>query len=174
MTLPPAPKARLIVGLEIHVQLRTATKLFCGCAVRFGAPPNSLTCPVCLGHPGALPVLNREALRCAAKTAMALGCRILPRTSWDRKSYWYPDLPKNYQISQNEFPVGLEGAVELPRADGSVKTVRIRRVHLEEDAGKSLHDAPDATLVDLNRAGTALLEIVTAPDIASMKPADPV
>ena len=167
MMLPPAPKGRLIVGLKITVKLRTSTKLFCGCAVRFGAPPNSLTCPVCLGHPGALPVLNREALRCAAKTAMALGCRILPRTSWDRKSYWYPDLPKNYQISQNEFPVGLEGAVELPRADGSVKTVRIRRVHLEEDAGKSLHDAPDATLVDLNRAGTALLEIVTAPDIAS-------
>ncbi|HAK95670.1 MAG TPA: Asp-tRNA(Asn)/Glu-tRNA(Gln) amidotransferase GatCAB subunit B [Planctomycetes bacterium] len=171
MTLPPGVKATLVVGLEIHVQLRTATKLFCGCEVRFGAPPNSLTCPVCLGHPGTLPVMNREALRCAVKTAMALGCRVLPRTKWDRKSYWYPDLPKNYQISQYDLPVGLEGAIEIPRGDGTAKTVRIRRVHLEEDAGKNLHDDPEVTLVDLNRTGTPLLEIVTEPDIASAEEA---
>jgi aspartyl-tRNA(Asn)/glutamyl-tRNA(Gln) amidotransferase subunit B len=171
MNLPPGVRATLIVGLEIHVQLRTATKLFCGCALKFGAPPNSLTCPVCLGHPGTLPVMNREALRCAAKTALALGCRVAPLTKWDRKSYWYPDLPKNYQISQYDLPVGIEGALDVPRKDGTSAHVRIRRAHLEEDAGKNLHDDPGCTLVDLNRTGTPLLEIVTEPDIASAEEA---
>ncbi len=171
MKLPAGVRATLVVGLEIHVQLRTATKLFCGCALRFAEPPNSLTCPVCLGHPGALPVMNREALRCAAKTALALGCRVAPFTKWDRKSYWYPDLPKNYQISQYDLPVGVEGAIDVPRKDGTSAHVRIRRAHLEEDAGKNLHDDPRCTLVDLNRTGTPLLEIVTEPDIASAEEA---
>ena len=167
MNLPSGVKARLIVGLEIHVQLHTKTKMFCSCAVEFGAPPNSRTCPVCLGHPGVLPVINRRAVMFAAKTALALGCRIAPFTKWDRKSYWYPDLPKNYQISQYDLPIGRDGKVEIPLEDGSIKTIRINRAHLEEDAGKNLHDDPTCTLIDLNRTGTPLLEIVTEPDISS-------
>lgn len=158
--------ARTIVGLEIHVQLRTRTKLFCGCPVRFDAPPNSRTCEVCLGHPGALPVINRRAVELAVLTGQALNCEIAAHTKWDRKSYYYPDLPKNYQISQYDLPVARDGHFDI-EVGGQVKRIRIRRAHLEEDAGKNIHDAGAGTLVDLNRAGTPLLEIVTEPDIAS-------
>jgi len=157
---------RLIVGLEIHVQLLTRSKMFCACPVRFDAPPNSCVCPVCLGLPGALPVINRHAVDHALLTGLALGCRITPTTRWDRKSYYYPDLPKNYQISQYDLPIATEGRFEFD-VDGRPRSVRIRRAHLEEDAGKNLHDATEGTLVDLNRAGTPLLEIVTEPDLAS-------
>jgi aspartyl-tRNA(Asn)/glutamyl-tRNA(Gln) amidotransferase subunit B len=159
-------KSKTIVGLEIHVQLATRTKLFCGCPVEFGAPPNTHVCPVCLGHPGVLPVLNRRALEYALRAGLALGCSIAEFTKWDRKGYYYPDLPKNYQISQYDLPLAREGMFEFPVGPES-KKVRIRRAHLEEDAGKNLHDLPECTLVDLNRAGTPLLEIVTEPDIHS-------
>ncbi len=162
----PTIKVRTIIGLEIHVQLRTRTKMFCGCAVRTDAPPNSCVCPVCLGHPGALPVINALAFRCALLTGLALNCRIARHTKWDRKSYFYPDLPKNYQISQYDLPLASEGHFDLP-GDGPAKRLRIKRAHLEEDAGKNLHDLPGCTLVDLNRAGTPLLEIVTEPDLTS-------
>lgn len=159
-------QARTIVGMEIHVQLRTQTKMFCGCPVRFGAPPNTCVCPVCLGHPGALPVMNRAAVEMAVRTAMALNCTISQHTKWDRKSYYYPDMPKNYQISQYDQPIGLDGWFDMV-VDGEPRRVRIRRLHLEEDAGKNLHDVPGCTLVDLNRAGTPLMEIVTEPDLHS-------
>lgn len=162
--------ARLIVGLEIHVQLQTATKLFCGCPVRFEAPPNSCTCAVCLGHPGALPVMNRRAFELALLAGLALQCRLAPFTKWDRKSYYYPDMPKNYQVSQYDQPLAGAGRFDFA-VDGVEKSVRIRRAHLEEDAGKNIHDARLGTLVDLNRAGTPLLEIVTEPDIASAEEA---
>lgn len=164
-------QTRTIVGLEIHVQLATRSKLFCGCELRFGAEPNSLTCPVCLGLPGALPVLNRRAVEFAVRLGLALGCDIAPLTKWDRKSYYYPDLPKNYQISQYDMPVAANGQFEIPADDGGVRRVRIRRAHLEEDAGKNLHDVGDYSLIDLNRAGTPLLEIVTEPDITSAEEA---
>lgn len=159
-------KMRTIIGLEIHVQLATRTKLFCGCPVRTDAPPNSCVCPVCLGHPGSLPVMNRAAFDAAILAGLALQCRIAPHTKWDRKSYYYPDLPKNYQISQYDLPIASDGYFEL---DGDVgpRRVRIRRAHLEEDAGKNIHDTPGCTLVDLNRTGTPLLEIVTEPDLTS-------
>ncbi|MCH7884321.1 MAG: Asp-tRNA(Asn)/Glu-tRNA(Gln) amidotransferase subunit GatB [Planctomycetes bacterium] len=162
----PEVKVRTIVGLEIHVQLRTRTKLFCACPVRYDAPPNTCICPVCLGHPGALPVINRRAFDYALLTGLALNCRIAGHTRWDRKNYFYPDLPKNYQISQYDLPLATEGSFEIPFKGGS-KHVRIQRVHLEEDAGKSIHDTPGCTLIDLNRAGTPLLEIVTEPDLVS-------
>ena len=163
-------KTRVIVGLEIHVQLRTQTKLFCGCPVRSDAPPNSCVCEVCLGHPGSLPVMNEEALRLSALMGLALNCSIVGRTKWDRKSYYYPDMPKNYQISQYDRPLASNGHFEFDVA-GEPRRVRIRRAHLEEDAGKNIHDTPGGTLVDLNRAGTPLLEIVTEPDIASAEEA---
>ncbi len=159
-------KFKVIVGLEIHVQLRTQTKLFCGCSVRHDAPPNSCVCPVCLGHPGSLPVMNEEALRLSALMGLALNCSIVGRTKWDRKSYYYPDMPKNYQISQYDRPLASNGYFEFD-VGGEAHRVRIRRAHLEEDAGKNIHDTPGGTLVDLNRAGTPLLEIVTEPDITS-------
>lgn len=155
-----------IIGLEIHVQLRTRTKMFCACALEFGAEPNSRVCPVCLGLPGALPVINAQAVEFAIRTALALNCRIAGFTKWDRKSYYYPDLPKNYQISQYDLPLAFDGFMEFPY-DSKIAKVRIRRAHLEEDAGKNTHDAADFSLVDLNRAGTPLLEIVTEPDFHS-------
>ncbi|MFO0974650.1 MAG: Asp-tRNA(Asn)/Glu-tRNA(Gln) amidotransferase subunit GatB [Phycisphaerae bacterium] len=165
---PNAFTIRPIIGLEIHVQLATRTKMFCPCPVEFAAPPNARVCPVCLGLPGSLPVLNRRAVEFAVRTAVALGCQVNRFTQWDRKSYFYPDLPKNYQISQYDLPIGYSGRFELPAADGGApKRVRIRRAHLEEDAGKNLHEGLDHTRVDLNRAGTPLLEIVTEPDLAS-------
>src|SRR5436305_11713352 len=157
------------VGLEVHVQLLTATKLFCGCSAKFGLPTNSATCPVCLGLPGALPVMNRRAFELALKAALALNCRVAPFTKWDRKNYWYPDLPKNYQISQYDLPFSHDGWLDLDIPAGP-RRIGIIRVHLEEDAGKMLHDehgTGNDSLVDLNRAGTPLLEIVSKPDITS-------
>ncbi|MCH7808822.1 MAG: Asp-tRNA(Asn)/Glu-tRNA(Gln) amidotransferase subunit GatB, partial [Planctomycetes bacterium] len=160
------PKTRTIVGLEIHVQLRTKSKMFCGCPVKFEAPPNSCVCPVCLGHPGSLPVINRRAVEYAMLAGLALHCDIARHTKWDRKSYYYPDLPKNYQISQYDLPLCEHGHFDIA-VNGETRRIRIKRAHLEEDAGKSLHDTRGFTLVDLNRTGTPLLEIVTEPDIAS-------
>jgi aspartyl-tRNA(Asn)/glutamyl-tRNA(Gln) amidotransferase subunit B len=161
-----------IIGLEVHVQLSTASKLFCGCSTRFGAEPNTQTCPVCTGMPGSLPVMNQEAFRLALKTAIALNCEIPVYTKWDRKQYYYPDLPKGYQISQYDLPMSQHGYLEISDAKGrfATKRVRIRRAHLEEDAGKSLHDEISGkadSLIDLNRTGTPLLEIVSEPDLRS-------
>ncbi|MCG3132773.1 MAG: Aspartyl/glutamyl-tRNA(Asn/Gln) amidotransferase subunit B [Phycisphaerae bacterium] len=166
-------RTKLIVGMEIHVQVRTASKLFCACPVVYDAPPNSAVCPVCLGHPGTLPVMNRRAVEQAALVGMALNCTIARFTKWDRKSYFYPDLPKNYQISQYDLPIARDGGFEFPdptafgAAPPGSSRVRIRRAHLEEDAGKNLHDRGDGSLIDLNRAGTPLIEIVTEPDLHS-------
>ena len=157
---------RPIIGLEIHVQLATRTKMFCGCPVEFAAEPNSRVCPVCLGMPGTLPVINRRAVEFAVKAGIALGCEVAAFTKWDRKSYYYPDMPKNYQISQYDLPLSSGGRFEIRLGDGSLRSIGIIRAHLEEDAGKNLHEGADHTRVDLNRAGTPLLEIVTEPDIA--------
>ena len=156
-----------IIGLEIHVELDTATKMFCRCRNRFGDPPNTNVCPVCIGMPGVLPVMNRRAVEYAMKVALALGCDVPGFTKWDRKSYYYPDLPKNYQISQYDLPLANHGAVTIPLPNGGKKDIRILRVHLEEDAGKNIHDNPAHTGVDLNRAGVPLLEIVSEPDMNS-------
>jgi aspartyl-tRNA(Asn)/glutamyl-tRNA(Gln) amidotransferase subunit B len=154
----------LVAGIETHVQLKTRTKLFCSCAIQFGAPPNSQTCPICLGHPGSLPVLNRAAFELGMRAALALNCRIAPFTKFDRKHYFYPDLPKNYQISQYDLPFSTEGWVEI---DGG-KKVGIFRAHLEEDAGKLIHEEKgNRSFVDLNRSGVPLVEIVTKPDLRS-------
>ncbi|MFH1024693.1 MAG: Asp-tRNA(Asn)/Glu-tRNA(Gln) amidotransferase subunit GatB [Planctomycetota bacterium] len=158
---------RTTIGLEVHVQLATRTKMFCGCRVAFGEAANTLVCPVCLGLPGVLPVLNREAFALGVKAAIALDCRIAPRTKFDRKHYFYPDLPKNYQISQYDMPFSSDGGLEIPLPGGGAKRVGILRAHLEEDAGKLLHDAGAHSRVDLNRTGTPLLEIVTNPDLDS-------
>jgi len=158
---------KVIVGLEIHVQLCTKSKMFCSCAVEFGASPNSRVCPVCLGMPGVLPVMNKQALEYAVLVGLALNCEITPFTKWDRKSYYYPDLPKNYQISQYDLPLSANGYIEIPLEQGRTKKIRIIRAHLEEDAGKNLHAAGNFSQVDLNRAGTPLLEIVTEPDMNS-------
>jgi len=159
-----------VIGLEVHVQLLTATKIFCSCSTRFGAPPNSNVCPVCLGMPGALPVLNRKAVEFATLAAIALQCRINETSIFARKNYFYPDLPKGYQISQYDKPLAEFGYIEIP-AGGGKKKIGITRVHLEEDAGKSLHegfpDADEKTAIDLNRTGVPLIEIVSEPDIAS-------
>lgn len=158
---------KVIVGLEIHVQLRTKTKMFCGCALGFGEEANSRVCPVCLGMPGSLPVMNGQAVEYSMLAAMALNCEVAPFTKWDRKSYYYPDLPKNYQISQYDLPLGSNGYIDIPLGEGQTKRIRILRAHLEEDAGKNLHTAGNYSQVDLNRAGTPLLEIVTEPDMSS-------
>ncbi|MFA5320250.1 MAG: Asp-tRNA(Asn)/Glu-tRNA(Gln) amidotransferase subunit GatB [Candidatus Omnitrophota bacterium] len=152
-----------VIGLEVHVQLNTSTKAFCACRAEFGVEPNTNICPVCLGLPGALPVLNKVVLSHALKVGLALGCSIQNRTKFDRKNYFYPDLPKGYQISQFDLPVALEGEVRIDTPAGE-KCVRVKRVHMEEDAGKLMHDA-EGSLVDLNRAGVPLLEIVTEPDM---------
>ena len=159
-----------VIGLEVHVQLLTATKIFCSCSTRFGTAPNTNVCPVCLGMPGALPVLNRRAVEFATLAAMALNCRINGTSIFARKNYFYPDLPKGYQISQYDKPLAEHGFIEIPAAHGK-KKIRVTRVHLEEDAGKSLHegfpDSDEKTAIDLNRTGVPLIEIVSEPDIAT-------
>ncbi len=157
-----------VIGLEVHVQLKTHSKMFCPCEVRFGAPANSLTCPVCLGLPGALPTVNRQAIEFGIRIGLALNCQIAHRVKFDRKNYFYPDLPKGYQVSQYDEPLCFDGELQLPINDatGQPKICRITRAHLEEDAGKSIH-MEGSTLVDLNRAGTALIEIVGGPDLRS-------
>ncbi len=166
-----------VIGLEVHVQLLTASKIFCSCSTRFGAPPNTNVCPVCLGMPGALPVLNRQAVEFATLAAMALNCRINEISIFARKNYFYPDLPKGYQISQYDKPLAEHGYIEVPAlttggtGNHGVKKIGITRVHLEEDAGKSLHegfpDSDEKTGIDLNRTGVPLIEIVSEPDIAT-------
>src|ERR1700722_2016220 len=160
---------RIVIGLEVHVQLLTRTKLFCGCSTKFGLPPNTATCPVCIGMPGVLPVMNRHALDLSLRAALALNCQIATFTKWDRKNYYYPDLPKNYQISQYDLPFSHDGWLEIATASGP-KKIGLIRAHLEEDAGKMMHDEQGTgqdSLVDLNRTGTPLLEIVSKPDISS-------
>ncbi|MEE8177270.1 MAG: Asp-tRNA(Asn)/Glu-tRNA(Gln) amidotransferase subunit GatB, partial [Acidobacteriota bacterium] len=169
-----------VIGLEVHVQLRTRSKIFCGCSTRFGDPPNTNSCPVCLGLPGALPVLNREAVAMAVKAALALNCRVNPFSRFARKNYFYPDLPKGYQISQFDQPLAEHGWIEIRSGDGQAeggpqkkdtKRIGITRLHMEEDAGKSIHDgfpdSQDKSYVDLNRSGTPLAEIVSEPDMRS-------
>src|SRR3954454_6363858 len=173
--MPTYKTYRVLVGMEIHVQLGTASKMFTAApnaATNFGAPPNSLVDEQVLGLPGVLPVVNKRAVESTMMVGLALGCRIARHTKWDRKSYYYPDLPKNYQISQYDLPLCAEGLFHLIDEGGQTKPVRIRRAHLEEDAGKLLHEAPggfhiDHSIVDLNRAGTPLLEIVTEPDLTT-------
>lgn len=156
-----------VIGLEVHVHLKTETKAFCGCSTEFGNEPNSQTCPVCLGFPGSLPVLNEKALEYAVKVALALNCSVQEFIKFDRKNYFYPDLPKNYQISQYDMPIGLDGSLDID-IDKTNKTICIKRVHLEEDAGKLIHKQDESySLVDYNRCGIALLEIVSEPDINS-------
>lgn len=157
-----------VIGLEIHVQLLTRSKLFCGDDASFGGPPNSRVCPVCLGLPGALPVVNRRAVELGVRAALGLGCAVHPLSEFARKHYFYPDLPKGYQITQHDRPLATEGWLGYPAVDGGERRVRIRRVHLEEDSGRSLHDrVPGGTAIDLNRAGVPLIEIVTEPDLRS-------
>src|SRR3989442_1200822 len=157
----------VVIGLEAQAQLLTESKMFCGCSTAFGATPNTQTCPVCLGMPGVLPVINRKAVEFAIRTGLALNCTIAPMNRFARKNYFYPDLPKGYQISQYELPICQEGWVEIGE-NGTAKRIRIRRAHLEEDAGKNLHTGmAGASNVDVNRAGTPLLEIVTEPDMRS-------
>ncbi|MEM7308544.1 MAG: Asp-tRNA(Asn)/Glu-tRNA(Gln) amidotransferase subunit GatB [Planctomycetota bacterium] len=152
-----------VIGLEVHCQLKTETKLFCGCRNAFGEPPNTLTCPVCTGQPGALPVLNSAAVELAVRAAVALDCEVAAWSRFDRKNYFYCDLPKGYQISQYDQPYCSGGGIRL----ASGKTIRLTRIHMEEDAGKAIHDRGEGTLVDLNRAGVPLIESVTEPDLAS-------
>ena len=151
-----------VIGLEVHVQLKTNSKIFCPCSTKFENPPNSNICPVCCGYPGVLPVFNKQALYLAIRVALALKCKINKKIYFERKNYFYPDLPKNYQISQYKMPLGECGELILPED----KKIGITRVHLEEDAGKLIHKE-NYSLVDLNRTGTPLLEIVSEPDIAS-------
>ena len=163
-----------VIGLEVHVQLGTNTKIFCGCPTSFGAAPNSNVCPVCLGLPGALPVLNRHAVELAIQAALAMHCRVNPYSRFARKNYFYPDLPKGYQISQYDQPLAEHGWLEIP-GDGAKKRVGVTRVHMEDDAGKSIHDgfrdSDRYTYVDLNRSGTPLIEIVSEPDMRSSEEA---
>jgi len=159
----------LVIGLEVHCQLKTRSKIFCGCATSFGDAPNANTCPVCLGLPGALPVLNAHAVELATRASLALGCTVHETSIFARKNYFYPDLPKGYQISQFDRPLATAGAIVVGvQPDGTPRVIRVHRVHMEEDAGKSVHDRfADVSAIDLNRAGTPLVEIVSEPDIRS-------
>jgi aspartyl-tRNA(Asn)/glutamyl-tRNA(Gln) amidotransferase subunit B len=170
MTTSPTTEFEAVIGLEIHVQLSTRTKMFCGCALSFGEQPNTRTCPICLGHPGTLPVLNAEAVHYGLMIALALGCDVNPRSIFHRKNYFYPDLPKGYQISQFDYPLAVKGELTVPGG----APVRIHRVHLEEDAAKLIHVGESGrihgagqSIVDFNRGGTPLVEIVTEPDLRS-------
>jgi len=162
------PEYEAVIGLEVHAELLTNSKMFCGCSTKFGAPPNTQTCPICLGMPGVLPVINRRGVEFAIRTALALNCKIAPMSRFARKNYFYPDLPKNYQISQYELPLSEHGHIELA-LEGEKKRVGIRRVHLEEDTGKLVHagimEEAESSLVDFNRCGVPLMEIVSEPDI---------
>src|SRR3954462_7857267 len=169
MTTPGTTDFEMVVGLEVHVQLKTATKAFCRCSADFGAPPNTNVCPVCLALPGALPVMNEKAVELAVRAANALCCTVHDVSVFARKNYFYPDLPKGYQISQFDKPLATEGHVQIGvTADGGPIMVGVTRVHMEEDAGKSIHDRfSAATAIDLNRAGVPLIEIVSEPDMRS-------
>lgn len=160
------PSYEVFIGLEIHIHLKTESKMFCGCPARYGDEPNTNVCPVCLGHPGTLPQANEKALEFGYLVATALGCRTAAKTIFSRKNYFYPDMPKNYQISQFEDPIGIEGLMTADLGKTGERGIRIHDVHLEEDAGKMIH-AGDVTLLDFNRAGHPLLEIVTEPDLKS-------
>jgi len=160
-----------VIGLEVHAQMQTETKAFCGCPTTFGTEPNTNVCPVCLGMPGTLPVLNINLVEFILRMGTATGCTIAPRSVFARKNYFYPDLPKGYQISQYEEPICTGGVVEIDSADGGRKTIGLTRIHMEEDAGKSIHDQGADTLVDVNRCGVPLIEIVSEPDIRSPKEA---
>ncbi len=160
-----------VIGLEVHAQLKTATKIFCGCSTEFGAPPNSQTCPVCLGMPGVLPVLNKKVVEYTLRMALATNCTIPEQSRFARKNYFYPDLPKGYQISQYELPIAIDGHVDID-IDGATKRIGLTRIHMEEDAGKLVHDETrPVSLVDLNRTGTPLMEIVSEPDLRSAEEA---
>jgi aspartyl-tRNA(Asn)/glutamyl-tRNA(Gln) amidotransferase subunit B len=160
-----------VIGLEVHAQMLTSTKAFCGCSTKFGSAPNTNVCPVCLGMPGSLPVLNINLVEFIIRMGLAVHCQIAPRSVFARKNYFYPDLPKGYQISQYEEPICTNGYVDLELEDGAARRVGITRIHMEEDAGKSIHDAGASTLVDVNRCGVPLIEIVTEPDIRSPREA---
>jgi aspartyl-tRNA(Asn)/glutamyl-tRNA(Gln) amidotransferase subunit B len=159
-----------VIGLEIHSQLLTNTKIFCGCSTKFGSEPNTQTCPVCTGNPGVLPVMNKKAVEYVVKTGLAVDCTISPVSRFARKNYFYPDLPKGYQISQFEFPLCNGGHVDVT-VDGTTKRIRLNRIHLEEDAGKNVHEGSGESSVDLNRAGVPLMEIVSEPDVRSSQEA---
>jgi len=160
-------KYESVIGLEVHAQLLTESKMFCGCPTKFGSDPNTQTCPVCIGMPGILPVMNKKAIEFTIKTGLALNCSISQYCRFARKNYFYPDLPKGYQISQYELPIATKGYIEII-VNGEIKRVGITRVHLEEDAGKNIHEGiVGASHVDLNRAGVPLMEIVSEPDIRS-------
>ncbi|MDQ3972972.1 MAG: Asp-tRNA(Asn)/Glu-tRNA(Gln) amidotransferase subunit GatB, partial [Actinomycetota bacterium] len=172
-TVEQASRYEAVIGLEVHVELATRTKMFCACAVEVGAEPNSRTCPVCMGQPGSLPVANRTAVEYAIRLGLALGCRIAPVSQFHRKNYFYPDMPKNYQISQYDAPICVGGSLEVP-TDAGVRHIGITRVHMEEDTGKTVHvgesgriHGADYALVDYNRAGIPLLEVVSEPDLRS-------
>ncbi len=163
----PVDDFQPVMGLEVHAQLLTRTKIFCGCSTAFGGEPNAHTCPVCLGMPGVLPVLNEQVVAYAVRTGLALGCTVNDRSVWSRKNYFYPDLPKGYQVTQFDLPICEHGVLRID-TPGGPKDVRVQRIHMEEDAGKNVHDATAArSLVDLNRAGVPLLEIVSEPDLRS-------
>jgi aspartyl-tRNA(Asn)/glutamyl-tRNA(Gln) amidotransferase subunit B len=163
-----SPEYEVVIGLEVHVELHTESKIFCSCPNRFGEAPNTNICPVCLGLPGSLPVFNERVLELAVRASLALNCTVSSYSKFDRKNYFYPDLPKAYQISQFDFPLAKEGFLDLLKDGRSIRKVRIERLHLEEDAGKLLHDQKESiSYVDYNRCGVPLVEIVTAPDLRS-------
>jgi aspartyl-tRNA(Asn)/glutamyl-tRNA(Gln) amidotransferase subunit B len=164
-------KYEAVIGLEVHAQLLTETKIFCSCSSKFGSSPNSNICPVCLGHPGVLPVLNKKVVEYAVMMGLATECKINERSIFARKNYFYPDLPKGYQISQYEEPICEHGKITIEFKDGSKKDIGITRIHMEEDAGKSIHDQGNETLIDVNRCGTPLCEIVSDPDMCSAEEA---
>lgn len=160
-----------VIGLEVHAQLSTASKIFCSCSTKFGNPPNTNVCPICLGHPGVLPVLNKKVVEYSIKMGLAVNAKINTKSVFARKNYFYPDLPKGYQISQFELPICEYGEIGITREDGSIKSIGIKRIHMEEDAGKLIHEQGSETYIDANRCGVPLIEIVTDPDISSPKEA---